>query len=149
MKKLIIFPILLFVLMLAACNDDDELSGQTFDIAYIPSPISQENFDNPNRYDSIMTLAFSNGKVDTDSINFKKGTYALEDGQLTVHFEDDNESLKIEFWVNESDKDFSMYSAKIHHAEYQISDSEQISRFKNLSLKLHKDVPIEFLKIES
>ncbi|OZU87066.1 hypothetical protein CIL03_18745 [Virgibacillus indicus] len=149
MNKQFIFPILLFVFLLSACTSEDELSGQTFDVAYIPGPVSQEDFDNPNRYDSIMTLEFLDGKVITNSIDYKKGTYELIDDELIVHFESDNEYLKIEFKVNESDKDFSKYSATIHNAEYEITDTEQISRFKNLTNRLIKDMPIEFLREES
>ncbi|MEC5425783.1 hypothetical protein QGM71_20150 [Virgibacillus sp. C22-A2] len=36
MKKRFIFLLLLFVLLASACNNIDELSGQTFNVAYTP-----------------------------------------------------------------------------------------------------------------
>ncbi|MEC5425105.1 hypothetical protein QGM71_16590 [Virgibacillus sp. C22-A2] len=144
MKKWFVFLVLLSVLLVSACNNSEELSGQTFTVAY--TPVLQEDVDSPNRYDSIMTLEFSGGNVVTNSIYDGEGTYELNDDELVVRFENENENLEIRFTVKESDKDFSEYSAIISDVDFEITDTDKISHFKNLTLKLTKDMSIEFLK---
>ncbi|WP_249872653.1 hypothetical protein [Oceanobacillus saliphilus] len=65
---------------------------------------------------------------------------------LVLHFENENENLKIKFTVKESDKDFSEYSAVISDVDFEMLDMDKISHFKNLTAKLNKNMPIEFLK---
>ncbi|MFD1851277.1 hypothetical protein [Oceanobacillus bengalensis] len=143
MKKRFILSLLLVVLLLSACNNEDELSGKTFEVAY--TPVLQDDLDSPNRYDSIMTLEFLDGNVVNNTF-YGEGTYELIDDVLELHFENENENLKIKFTVKESDKDFSEYSAEIRDVDFEMIDTDKISDFKNLTVRLIKDMPIEILK---
>lgn len=145
MKKRISFLLLLFGLLLSACNNDDEFSGKTFKVAY--TPVLQEEIDNPSNYKSIMTLNFSDDNVVTNTIGGEEGEYKLDDDVLVVNFKNENEKLEIKFIdFQESDKDFSAYSTSIGDAKLQIDDSDQISRLNNLSSLITKDMPIEFIE---
>ena len=144
MKKWFVLILISSLLLVSACNNNDNLSGQTFNVAY--TPVLQEDVDSPNRYDSIMTLEFLDGNVVTDSTYDGEGTYELIDEELALHFENENENLEIKFIVKKSDKDFSEYSALISDAKFDVTDTDKISHFKNLTLKLTKNMPIEFLK---
>ena len=144
MKKWFVLILISSLLLVSACNNNDKLSGQTFNVAY--TPVLQEDVDSPNRYDSIMTLEFLDGNVVTDSTYDGEGTYELIDEELALHFENENENLEIKFIVKKSDKDFSEYSALISDAKFDVTDTDKISHFKNLTLKLTKNMPIEFLK---
>ena len=94
MKNKFTSLLLLFILLLSACNDNDELSGKTFKVASPPGPI-EEHSDDPDRYYPIMTLDFLDGKVNTNSNLDGKGTYELNDNVLDLHFENENETLKL------------------------------------------------------
>ncbi|MEN2766069.1 hypothetical protein [Ornithinibacillus xuwenensis] len=140
MKKRLIFLLFVLVLLLTACNND-ELSGKTFNLSTRGGPDS-----NPDQYHSIMTLEFSDGKVETSSINDGEGTYELNDDKLAIHFENENENLTIEFTVEESDKEFSEYSAVISDYDFEMSNTDKVSHYKNIINKLHKDMSYEFIK---
>lgn len=143
MKKCFAFFLFLSVLLISACNNSDELVGQTFDVAY--TPVLQEDFDSPNRYSSIMTLEFSDSGVVTSTI-YGEGTYDLNNNNLVLHFENENEYLEIIIGVTESDKDFSEYNASISSIDYHFTDTDKIRHLQNLALKLDEDMPIEFIK---
>ena len=146
-KRFILFNLLLllYLLLLSACNNEDELSGKTFKVASPPGPI-MEHIDDPDRYYPIMTLEFLDGKVSTNSIHDGEGTYELNDNVLVLHFENENETLKLSFEVKESEKDFSEYSAIISEVDFEMKDTDKVSHFKNLSFKFDKNTPIEFIK---
>ncbi|GAB3807763.1 hypothetical protein GCM10028868_37690 [Virgibacillus kimchii] len=44
-----------------------------------------------------MTLEFLDGKIITNSLDGEEGIYELKDDKLVVQFENENESLEIEF----------------------------------------------------
>ena len=131
------------VLLLSACNDNNDLVGKTLDVAYFP--VLEGDFNSPDRYSSIMTLEFSNENTITNTV-YGEGAYELNDDNLVLNYENENESLEIKIRVAESDKDFSEYYALITDVDYQITDPDKISHFQNLAFKLDKDRPIEFIK---
>lgn len=144
MNKWFSFLLLLSVsLLLSACNDNDELAGQTFNFAY--TPVLEEDIDSPNEYSSIMKLEFVDDSTITSTV-YGEGTYELTDDDLAFRFENENESLEITIGIEESDKDFSEYYALISEIDYQITDPDKISHFQDLAFKLEKDRPIEFIK---
>ncbi|KAA0956364.1 hypothetical protein ACQKDD_17180 [Planococcus kocurii] len=143
MNKWFAFLLLFSVLLLSACNDNNDLVGKTFDVAYVP--VLEEDIDSPDRYNSILTLEFLNENTITSPV-YGEGTYELTDDNLVLYYENENESLEITIGVAESDKDFSEYYALINDLDYQITDSDKISHFQNLAFKLDKDRPIEFIK---
>lgn len=126
MKKWLFSPLLLVVLLLSACNNSDDLSGKTFDVSVGPSPV------NPDKYDSIMTLEFSDGNTVKNTMGYEEGTYELKEDNLALLFKNENESLEIEFTLEESDKDFSTYSAEISDSNLEIEDSNQVSKYSVL-----------------
>ncbi|RLL48415.1 hypothetical protein D8M04_03910 [Oceanobacillus piezotolerans] len=147
MSKRFVFLFLLLssVLLVTACNDNDELSGKTFEVAY--TPVLQEEIDNPSNYKPIMTLNFLNDNAVTNTIGGEEGEYKFADDVLVVNFKNEKEKLEIKFIdFIESDKDFSAYSSSIGDAKLTIEDTEQISRLNNLSSKITKDMPIEFIE---
>lgn len=145
MKKQFIFLLFIFILLLSACSSSDELSGKTFKIANLPAP-EEGYIDNPDKYDSIMTVELLDGKVVTDSIHKGQGTYELNDNVLVLHFENENETLKLSFEVEESDKDFSKYSAVISDIDFKITDTDKVSHFENLVFKFDRNRKIEFIE---
>lgn len=143
--KRIIFPALLFLILLSACNKKDELSGQTMNIAYVPAhPSFPEYVDDPKRYHPLMTLEFLDGNVANETLHDHKGSYELNDDNLIVLFERDDESIEIEFIIKDSDKDFSKYAAQISDVNFE-KDPGIVSHFDNLFFSLDKSSPIEFL----
>ncbi|MFA9560663.1 hypothetical protein ACERII_25525 [Evansella sp. AB-rgal1] len=145
MKKQLVFLLFLSIVLVTACNNSEELSGQTFNVAY--SPVMQEDVNSPNKHYSIMTLEFLEGnKVITNAIHDGEGAYELNDDELVLRFENDYEFLEITFVVTESDKDFSKYSAVISGVDYTITDTDIIRHLQNLALKLFIDMPVEFIK---
>lgn len=124
----------------------DELSGSTFNISY-PTPDARN--DDPNGYDSLMTVEFSDGEAATPSIQDGDGTYELNGDVLTLQFENENESLQIEFSLKESEQDFSEYSAVIRDVDFEKKNPDDISHFQNLFYKLNKKLPLEFIKRQS
>src|SRR5690625_4200877 len=138
MIKRFIFLAVLSVLLLAACSNIDELSGKTFDVSVRSNP------NDPANFHSIMTLKFLDGIVITDALHEEEGTYELKDNKLVIQFENENESLEIEFTFEESDKEFSEYSAEISHSDFQIEDSDQVSKYKGFILDLPSSY-VEFI----
>ncbi|HSI66802.1 MAG TPA: hypothetical protein VK947_05260 [Planococcus sp. (in: firmicutes)] len=131
MKKWLFFLLLLVVLLLSACSGNDELSGKTFDV----SEVSPVNY--PDELFPIMTLEFSAGNRVKNTMGYEdEGTYELMDDKLVIQFENENESLEIEFTLEESEKDFSTYSAEISDSNLEIEDSNQVSKYKGLYQKL-------------
>ncbi|MEK6190275.1 MAG: hypothetical protein N2A99_04705 [Carnobacterium alterfunditum] len=143
MNKWFAFLLLSSVLLLSACNGNNDLVGQTFNVAYMP--VLEEDIDSPDRYSSIIILEFSNETTITSTV-YGEGTYELTDDNLVLYYENENESLEITIGVAESDKDFSEYYALINDVDYQITDPDKISHFQNLAFKLDKDRPLEFIK---
>jgi major membrane immunogen (membrane-anchored lipoprotein) len=137
-KKQFIFLLLLFVLLLSACSNIDELSGKTFDVNVRSNP------SNPAISHSIMTLEFLDGKITTTSLDGEEGTYELKDDKLAIQFENENESLEIEFTFEKSDEDSSTYSAVLSDSDFQIEDSDQVSRYKGFFLDLPRSSYVEF-----
>lgn len=124
MKKWLLFLLLLVVLLLSACSENDELSGKTFDVRGMASPVD------PDQYDSRMTLEFSDGNTVKNTMSSEdEGTYELMGDKLVMQFENENESLEIEFTLEESDKDISTYSAEISNSNLEIEDSNQVSKY--------------------
>ena len=138
-KSFIILIAVLSILIITACSNSGNLSGKTFDVSVVSSP------NTPDKYDSIMTLEFTDGKVITDAIDGEEGAYDLKDDELVIQFENENESLEIEFTLKESDKDFSEYSAEISDSDFQIEDSEQVSKYKNIYTNLSHS-HVEFIE---
>lgn len=140
MKKRLVFTLLLFVLFFTACNSGDELSGKTFKVAY-SSPLVES--EDPNGYNTMITVEFLDGKVIIDSI---EGTYQFNGDILTLNFENENEDLEINFTVKNSDKEFSEYAAEISEVTFEMENTEKVSYFKNLVSKLNKNIPVEFIE---
>ena len=138
MKKRFIFPILLFVLLLSACNYGDELSGKTFDVAYW-GPESDTHY-------SEVTLEFLDGNIVENTKGNEEGTYDLKEDTLVILFENENENLEFIFTVTENDKDSSKYSAVISDVVYEVSDTDKIKTYQNLLFKLEKGRNYEFIK---
>lgn len=143
MNKWFTLLLLSTVLLLSACNDNNDLVGQTFNVAYIP--VLEKDINSPDRYSSIMTLAFPKENTITSTV-YGEGSYEFTDDNLVLYYENENESLEITIRVAESDKDFSEYYALITDVDYQVTDPDKISHFQNLAFKLDKDTPIEFIK---
>lgn len=140
MKKWLFFLLLLSVLLLSACTNSDDLAGKTFDVSSGPSPVD------PDEYDSIMTLEFSDGNKVKNTMGYEdEGTYELIDDKLVILFENENESLEIEFTLEENEKDFSTYSAEITDSNLEIEDSNQVSKYKGLYQNL-ADSYFEFIE---
>lgn len=116
MIKRLVILLHLSVLLLSACNDKDELSGKTFDVSLVSSPN-----------------------------NLDERIYELKDDKLVMQFENDNETLEIEFIIEESDKEFSEYSGEISDSDFQIEDSKRISKYNEFYLNL-PDSPVEFIE---
>lgn len=74
-----------------------------------------------------------------------EGTYELIDDKLVILFENENESLEIEFTLEENEKDFSTYSAEITDSNLEIEDSNQVSKYKGLYQNL-ADSYFEFIE---
>ncbi|MUK88417.1 hypothetical protein GMD78_08440 [Ornithinibacillus sp. L9] len=129
-KSFMIHIAFLSILIITACSNSDELSGKTFDVSVVSSP------NNPNKYDSIMRLEFSDGNIVKNTMGYEEGTYELKDDRLVIQFENKNESLEIGFTFEESEKDFSAYSAVISDSDFQIEDSKQVSKYQGFYNKL-------------
>ncbi|WP_047984375.1 hypothetical protein [Ornithinibacillus californiensis] len=139
----IFIPLVLSILPSTSQTASNDLSGQNFKIAYIP--VFHGNVNNPGSYDPIMTIEFIDKNVFTTTI-YGEGTYEFKDNELVLQFENENEYLEINFTLEESDKDFSKYAAKISDVKFEMENIDEISYFNNLLLRLNKDMPIEFLK---
>ncbi|MFD2045186.1 hypothetical protein ACFSTA_15995 [Ornithinibacillus salinisoli] len=132
MKKRLIFLLLLAILLLSACSNSDELSGKTFDVSVMwSSPNSPSD-----NYKPLMRLEFSDGNIVKNTMGYEEGTYELKDDKLVIQFENENESLEIEFTLEESDNEFSEYSAEISDSDFQIEDSGQVSKYQGFYQKL-------------
>ncbi|WP_157998050.1 hypothetical protein [Ornithinibacillus scapharcae] len=94
-----------------------------------------------------MSLEFLEGKVITNSIDGEEGTYKLKDDKLMIQCENENESLEIEFTLNESEKEFSQYSAEVSDSNLHIEDSKQVSKYKGFYEKLPSS-HVEFIENE-
>ena len=132
MKKQLIFLLLLAILLLSACSNSDELSGKTFDVSvmWISPDSTSEN------YKPLMILEFLDGDIVKNTLSSDEGTYELKDDKLMILFENENEYLEAEFALKESDKEFSTYSAEISDLDFQMKDSEQVSKYIGLYQKL-------------
>ncbi|MEK5038340.1 hypothetical protein [Sporosarcina sp. FSL K6-3457] len=146
MKKwLVVFIALLSVFFVSACSSEsDKLAGKTLNVAY--TPVLQEDVDNPNKYDSIKTLKFSDDNVVSIGMEDTKGTYELNGDILVVNIENENEKLKVKYIdFKESEKDFSAYSALIDDIEFHSEDSNKVMHLKGIANKHSKNMPVEFI----
>jgi major membrane immunogen (membrane-anchored lipoprotein) len=132
MLKRLFFLSILSVVLLSACSSNDELSGKTFDVSVISGP------NEPGKYSPIMTLEFLDGNEVKNKMGYEEGMYELKDDKLVIQFENENEYLEIEFTLEESDKDFSEYSAEISDSKLEIEDSSLVSKLKGFYEKLDR-----------
>ncbi|MFD2045218.1 hypothetical protein ACFSTA_16155 [Ornithinibacillus salinisoli] len=139
-KGFMILIAVLSALIITACSNSDELSGKTFDVSEGGSP------NDPDKFYTKMKLEFlDEKKVINHHLHGEEGTYELKDDKLIIQFENENESLEIEFALEESDLDFSEYSAEISDSNFQIEDSDQVSKYQ----KFYFDLPrrnVEFIE---
>jgi hypothetical protein len=146
MKKRFIYLLLLAFLLLSACSNSDVLSGKTFDVSVLSiSPDSTSLDSTSENYQPLMILEFLNGNSVKNMLDEEVGTYELKDDKLVVLFENENEYLEVEFSLKESDKEFSTYSAEISDLDFQMEDSEQVSKYKGFYQKLW-DRQFEFIE---
>lgn len=151
MKKRFILISLFLVLLLSACNGNDELAGKTFKLGYPsldPNMSTEGDDDDPDKYASLLTVEFLDGNTFTSSIQNGEGTYELNDNVLLLHFKNDNEILKLSFKVKESEKDFSTYAAEISDADFEMTNTDAVSHFKNLFSALNNDTYVEFIEVK-
>lgn len=134
MIKRLVFLLLLSVFLMSACSSDDILSGKTFDVSVVGSPTD------PGYLQTIVTLEFSDENTFKNTRGNEEGTYELSGDKLLILIEDENEKVEIEFTLKESDKELSEYSAELTHADFQMEDTEKISKYKGLYQKIqHSD----------
>lgn len=144
MKKILSSLFLLFIMLAAGCSSDDELSGRTFDLAYPPGPVSED--DGMEDHNVFMTLSFYDGKVVREDGNEVEGKYTLNDETLSILFEHDEETLNVEFdEFNESDKTFSAYNAIVSNAALDKSEGE-LSHLMTLGNEFSMQFPVEFIE---
>ncbi|SES62521.1 hypothetical protein SAMN05216389_101116 [Oceanobacillus limi] len=139
MKKRFIFLLLIFVLLLSACNNSDGLFGKTFDVSV------RSSLNNPEKFDAIMTLEFSDGNLVKNTRGYEEGTYEWKEDELVLLSENENENLEFIFTVKESDKEFSKYSAVISDIVYEMTNPDKISHLQNLFSKFDKERTYEFI----
>jgi len=113
---------LLFVLSLSACSNIDELSGKTFDVRVVGSPTEPVDFQ------TIMTLEFTDDNTFKNSKGNEEGTYELNGDKFVILIE--NEKVEIEFTLEENTKGLSEHSAELTDADYQVEDTEQVSKYR-------------------
>ncbi|WP_405096926.1 hypothetical protein [Oceanobacillus sp. FSL H7-0719] len=142
MRKRFISLLLLFGLLLSACNANDELSGRTFEIATHSPEMQIEDSD---RFSPIVTLNFSEGNVFSNPI-YGEGTYELNDNVLVLHYENENESLNLRFELSESDNDYSEYAVEISGVDFEMKDLDKVSHYEDLPFKFDKNSPMEFIE---
>ena len=56
-----------------------------------------------------------------------KGTYELTDNKLSLLMEDENEKMKMEYTLEESDREVNAYAGELTDINYEMEDIEQIS----------------------
>lgn len=130
MIKRLVYLLPLSVLLMTACSSDGNLSGKTFDVGVVGSPTS------PGSLQTIVTLKFSDENTFKNTRGNEEGTYELSGDKLLILIEDENERLEIEFTLKQSDKEFNEYSAELTHADFQMEDTEQISKYKGFYQKI-------------
>ncbi|MFD1173590.1 hypothetical protein [Oceanobacillus picturae] len=151
MKKRFVLLSFFLVLFLSACNGNDELAGKTFKLSYLsldPNMSIEGDAEDPDKYASLLTVEFLDGKSFTSSIQNGEGTYELNDNVLLLHFKNGNEILKLSFKVKESEKDFSTYAAEITDTDYKLTNTDAVSHFKNLFYTLNNDTYVEFIEVK-
>ncbi|CDO03384.1 hypothetical protein BN988_01896 [Oceanobacillus picturae] len=151
MKKRFLLLSFFLVLFLSACNGNDELAGKTFKLGYPsvdPNMSIEGDADDPDNYASLLTVEFLDEKTFTSSIQNGEGTYVLNDNVLLLHFKNDNEILKLSFKIKESEKDFSTYAAEVSDADFEMTNADAVSHFKNLFSALNNDTYVEFIEVK-
>ncbi|WP_047988072.1 hypothetical protein [Alkalihalobacillus pseudalcaliphilus] len=144
MRKWRLVVLLLIVMVLSACTTNDELSGKSFDMGAAP-PLEEE-LTNQNSYQLLTTLEFLDGVVTASILPGEEGTYERTGDVLTVKFENGHEYLSIIFdEFQESDKEFSAYSAYISDYESGALHDDTIKKFNLLTNKIDKNMSLEFL----
>lgn len=144
MRKFYLSLFLLLTIMVGCNTSNDYLSGETFNLAYIPSPDSDQNV--LENHQPFMTLNFEDGTVTREDGNQITGEYTLTDNKLVITFVNEKEELRVEFEkLMESEKEFSSYSTEISNVE-PTEESEDIFHLANTRDKFSADLPIEFIK---
>lgn len=93
---------ILSVLFVSACSqNDNELSGRTFKVAY--TPVLLEDVNDPSQYPAVMTLKFTADNVVSSTLDDLEGSYKLNGDQLLINFE----KRLFGLCSNQSDKSFS------------------------------------------
>lgn len=131
MIKRLIFISLFSVLLLVACSNEGQLSGEVFDVRVVGDPMS------PGSFQTIATLEFGDDNRFKNTKGNEEGTYDLSGDKLVILLEDENEKLKIEFKLEESDKELNEYEAELIHADYQMEESEKVSKYNTFYQKVY------------
>lgn len=116
--------------MLSACSNISEFSGETFDIREAGDPNS------PGSFQTIASLEFTDGNTFKNTKGNEEGTYELSEDKLVILMEDGNEKVEIEFTLEESGNGLSEYSAELTDADYQMKDTEQVSKYREFYQKI-------------
>ncbi|WP_411842509.1 hypothetical protein [Salinicoccus sp. HZC-1] len=144
MKKSLFSIFIFSLLFLMGCNNSNDLSGKTFDLAYPPGPLTEgDELEDQNVF---MTLSFDNGKVTREDGNEIKGEYTLSEEALTITFKHDEEEFKVELddFVK-SEKEFSSYSAVV--SDTMLEDpGEGLDHLIKLAHAFSDQLPIEFIE---
>jgi hypothetical protein len=120
----------------------EQLIGETFHLAY--QPVLYGSAESPGAHHRFLTIEFVDGHT-VHTMKYGEGTYELTDESFLLQFENENERLQIHFELQESERDFSAYAAKITEVEFEMEDWNEISYFKDFAYSLSKDMPLEFL----
>src|SRR5699024_7873265 len=135
--------LLITVFLISACSKSENLAGKQYNIAY--TPVLEEDIDQPTAYDSLIKLRFSEDNTVTDTTSKLDGNYELKNNQLLLRFNNENESLVIDISLEESDFDFSEYSALITDVKYEIENEDELDHLKELFFDVQKDRPMELI----
>lgn len=96
-------------ILVACASKEDGLSNHSFQLAYNPVLAAvQGDLDDPNQYESSLNVQFSNGTFEANAFEYNEVSY-----ELTIHFENDDETLYIVFNLDEGKKYFCKYTATI------------------------------------
>ena len=135
--------LLITVFLISSCSKSENLAGKQYNIAY--TPVLEEDIDQPTAYDSLIKLRFSEDNTVTDTTSKLDGNYELKNNQLLLRFNNEKESLVIDISLEESDFDFSEYSALITDVKYEIENEDELAHLKELFFDVQKDRPMELI----
>lgn len=131
---------MLFGLLLSACGEVDELSGKTFDVSV------RSNLIDPDDFQPVMTLEFSDEGIVKNTRGYEEGTYAFNEGNLVIQLENENEKAEVAFTLEESTLDFSTYAASIGDIDYESKVDGEISVYRNSLNELNQYRHFEFVE---